>query len=115
MVLILAGLLTMAAPAEAQTSGKWIKGVPFPEPSEELIGMSAAGKFCVFGGLGPGWILQDLVSEYDPRTDKWTKIKPMALSAHHVAFVGLNGKFYAFGGFVPSESGPPAWVPVNNA
>ncbi|MGE3978110.1 MAG: kelch repeat-containing protein [Nitrospira sp.] len=39
----------------------------------------------------------------------------MALPAHHVAFTELDGKFYAFGGFVPPESGPPAWVPINNA
>jgi N-acetylneuraminic acid mutarotase len=69
----------------------------------------------VFGGLGPGWGPQGLVYEYDPTVDKWTKKQPMALPAHHVAFTELNGKCYAFGGFVPPESGPPAWVPINNA
>ena len=39
----------------------------------------------------------------------------MPLPAHHVAFTELTGKFYAFGGFVPPEPGPPAWVPINNA
>ena len=39
----------------------------------------------------------------------------MALSSHHVAFTEYHGKIYAFGGFVPPESGPPAWVPINNA
>lgn len=58
---------------------------------------------------------QGLVYEYDPSANKWTKNKPMALPAHHVAFTELNGKFYAFGGFVPPQSGPPAWVPINNA
>ncbi len=114
IAMIMVSLLAMVAPAEAQASGKWIKGAPFPEPSEELVGMSAGGKFFVFGGLGPGWIPQGLVYEYDPATDKWTKKKPMALPAHHVAFAKLNGKFYAFGGFVPPESGLPAWVPINN-
>lgn len=114
IAMIMVSLLAMVAPAEAQASGKWIKGAPFPEPSEELVGMSAGGKFFVFGGLGPGWIPQGLVYEYDPATDKWTKKKPMALPAHHVAFAELNGKFYAFGGFVPPESGLPAWVPINN-
>ncbi|WHZ26534.1 MAG: hypothetical protein OJF51_001329 [Nitrospira sp.] len=109
------GLLMMAVPIEAQALGKWTKGAPFPEPSEELVGVSAGGKFYVFGGLGPGWIPQGLVYEYDPATDKWAKKRPMALPAHHVAFAELNGKFYAFGGFVPPESGPPAWVPINHA
>lgn len=114
MFMVIMSLLMMVAPAQAQAPGKWIKLAPFPEPSEELVGISAGGKFYVFGGLGPGWIPQGLVYEYDPATDKWTKKKPMALPAHHVAFAEHNGKFYAFGGFVPPESGPPAWVPINN-
>ena len=56
-----------------------------------------------------------MVYEYDPATDKWTKKKPMALASHHVAFTEYHGKIYAFGGFVPPESGPPGWVPINNA
>lgn len=114
MFAILSFLITLA-PARAETSGKWSKGAPFPEPSEELIGVSAGSKFYVFGGLGPGWIPQGLVYEYDPTDDKWTKKQRMALPSHHVAITELNGKFYAFGGFVPPESGPPAWVPINNA
>ena len=115
LVMIMVSLLMMVAPAQADTPGAWSKGAPFPEPSEELIGLSTGGKFYVFGGLGPGWIPQGLVYEYDPSANKWTKNKPMALPAHHVAFTELNGKFYAFGGFVPPQSGPPAWVPINNA
>ncbi|MDK2742511.1 MAG: hypothetical protein NDI90_06320 [Nitrospira sp. BO4] len=107
--------LMFGVPAIAQAPGKWIKGAPFPEPSEELVGGSIGGKFYVFGGLGPGWIPQGLVYEYDQQANKWTKKKPMALPAHHVAFAELNGRFYAFGGFVPPESGPPAWVPINHA
>jgi hypothetical protein len=97
-------VLMIGAPAVAQTPSKWIKGAPFPEPSEELVGGSVGGKFYVFGGLRPGWIPQGLVYEYDPATDKWTKKKPMALPAHHVAFAELNGKSYAFGSFVPPGS-----------
>jgi len=107
--------LMIGAPADAQAPSKWMKGAPFPEPSEELVAGSIGGKFYVFGRLRSGWIPQGLVSEYDPATNKWTKKRPMALPAHHVAFTELNGKFYAFGGFVPAESGPPAWVPIHNA
>ncbi|MBS0169568.1 MAG: hypothetical protein JSR62_04380 [Nitrospira sp.] len=100
---------------ETQAAGEWIKRAPFPEPSEELVGGAAGGKLYVFGGLGPGWIPQGFVYEYDETIDKWTKKRPMQVPAHHVAFCELNGKFYAFGGFVPPESGPPAWVPTNHA
>lgn len=102
-------------PAQAQAPGKWIKLAPFPEPAEELYGVAAGGKLYVFGGLAPGWKPRGLAYEYDPATDRWTKKKPMALPSHHVAFTELGGKIYAFGGFIPPPSGPPAWVPINNA
>lgn len=114
LALSIVALVMMTAPAQGET-GKWTKGAPFPEPSEELIGVAANGKLYVFGGLGPGWIPQGLVYEYDPSTDKWTKKQPMALPSHHVAIIELDDKFYAFGGFVPPQSGPPAWVPIDNA
>ena len=103
------------APAEAQAPGKWVKLAAFPEPAEELYGAAAGGKMYVFGGLAPGWKPRGLAFEYDPATDKWTKKKPMALASHHVAFTEWKGKLYAFGGFVPPTSGPPAWVPIDNA
>jgi N-acetylneuraminic acid mutarotase len=99
----------------AQMSGKWIKLASFPEPSEELLGAAVGGKLYVFAGLAPGWQPRGLVYEYDPAADRWTKKKPMALPSHHVALATLNDKIYAFGGFVPPPSGPPAWVPIDNA
>jgi N-acetylneuraminic acid mutarotase len=99
----------------ALSQGKWVKLAPFPEPSEELLGAAANGKMYVFCGLAPGRKPKALVYEYDPAADKWTKKKPMALPSHHVAFTEYKGKIYAFGGFTLPESGPPAWVPVNNA
>jgi len=101
-------------PARAQAPGKWIKLAPFPEAGEEVYGIAAGGKLYVFGGLAPGWKPRALVYEYDPTSDKWTKKKPMALPSHHVAFAELGGKIYAFGGFVLPQSGPPAWVPIDN-
>jgi N-acetylneuraminic acid mutarotase len=105
--------LLATGPALAQ--GKWTKLAPFPDPSEELLGASAGGKMYVFCGLAPGWKPKALVYEYDPASDKWAKKKPMALPSHHVAFTEYKGKIYAFGGFVLPQSGPPAWVPIDNA
>ena len=113
VILMTLGLLT--AEAHAQAAGKWVKLAPFPEPAEELFGVAAGGKMYVMGGLSPGWKPRGLVYEYDPAADKWTKKKPMALFSHHVAVTELNGKIYAFGGFVPPQSGPPAWIPIDNA
>lgn len=98
----------------AFAQGRWTKLAPFPEPAEELLGAAAGGKMYVFCGLAPGWKPIGLVYEYDPAGDKWTKRKPMALASHHVAFTEHRGKIYAFGGFVLPQSGPPAWVPIDN-
>ena len=99
----------------AFAQGKWVKLAPFPEPAEELLGASAGGKLYVFCGLAPGWKPTGYVYEYDPASDKWTKKKPMPLLSHHVSFTEYNGKIYAFGGFRYPDSGPAAWVPIDNA
>ena len=103
------------AHSQAWAQGRWVKLAPFPEPAEELLGAASGGKLYVFAGLAPGWKPKALVYEYDPATDKWTKKKAMALASHHVAITELNGKIYAFGGFVLPASGPAAWQPVDNA
>ena len=77
--------------------------------------MAAGGKMYVFAGLAPVWKPKALVYEYDPSSDKWTERKKMALPSHHVAFAEYQGKIYAFGGFIPPQSGPPAWVPIDNS
>jgi N-acetylneuraminic acid mutarotase len=92
-----------------------VKLAPFPEPAEEILGVAANGKLCVFCGLAPGWKPIGMVYEYDPAADRWTKKKPMPLASHHVSFTEHRGKIYAFGGFVLPPSGPPAWVPIDNA
>ncbi len=80
-----------------------------------MLGATAGGKLYVLCGLGPGFKPLGLVYEFDPATNAWTKKKPMALPAHHVAFATLNDKIYAFGGFNLPASGPPAWNPLDNA
>lgn len=112
--IVLAALMALL-PASAPAQGKWVKLAPFPEPAEEVYGAAVGGKLYVFGGIAPGWKPRGLVFEYDPATDKWTKKKPMPLPSHHIAVTEWNGKIYAFGGFVPPPSGPPAWVPIDNA
>ena len=110
---VILALVLCAPAAHAQT--KWVKLAPFPEPAEEIAGMTAGDKLYVFAGLAPLWKPMGMVYEYDPTADQWTKKKPMALPSHHVAFASYQGKIYAFGGFVLPRSGSPAWVPINNA
>jgi N-acetylneuraminic acid mutarotase len=103
------------APAAPTPAAPWAILAPFPDPSEEVLGAVANGKLYVFCGLGPNWTPKALVYEYDPASNKWTQKKPMQLPSHHVAFVSLNDKIYAFGGFTLPDSGPSAWRPLDNA
>ena len=103
------------APPAPTAANPWVMGAPFPEPSEEVLGATAGGKLYVFAGLAPGWKPKALVVEYDPASNQWTKKRPMRLASHHVAFVGLRDKIYAFGGFTFPEAGPPGWNPIDNA
>src|SRR6266853_2025404 len=111
LALIACTAMTPAAHAQA----KWVRLAPLPEPAEEILGAAAGGKMYVFAGLAPVWKPMGMVYEYDPASNQWTKKKPMALASHHVAFTEYHGRIYAFGGFVFPQSGPPAWVPINNA
>ncbi len=114
-VLVAAGAGALAQAPAPTTANPWVQAAPLPEPSEEVLGATANGKFYVYAGLAPGFRPRGLVFEYDPASNQWSKKKPMRLGSHHVAFTSLNNKIYAFGGFVLPESGPPAWNPINNA
>jgi N-acetylneuraminic acid mutarotase len=108
-------LLGMCFFVSAIHAQRYVKGPVFPDPSEEVYGVAAGGKMYVLGGLAPAWKPKGFVYEYDPAIQQWNKKKSMALASHHVALVEMNGKIYVFGGFNLPESGPPAWVPLNNA
>jgi len=113
-IVLSAACCALIAPA-ASAQMKWEKLAPFPEPAEEILGAAAGGKMYVFAGLAPIWKPMGMVYEYDPATNRWTKKNSMPLPSHHVAFTEYHGKIYAFGGFVYPPSGPPAWMPINNA
>ena len=99
--------------------GHGSKAAGFPQPEEELYGIAAGGKMYVLGGYGggakPGPVGMNW--QYDPATDKWTKMKDMPLPVHHSALAEYHGKVYMFGGYIlntdPSRPGG-GWEPVDN-
>jgi N-acetylneuraminic acid mutarotase len=118
-VLALIASLIVGGVAQAQMpTSPWKKEAPFPEPDEELYGVSANGKMYVIGGWGDGKA-RGVTYEYDPATDVWTKKSPMPRPAHHAALAAANGKVYVFGGFVaPANTAVPlgaAWEPIADA
>src|SRR6202166_3182933 len=84
--------LSLSFATNAIAQGKWDRKAPFPDPSEEVLGMAAGGKMYVFAGLAPVWKPKALVYEYDSASDKWAEKKKMALPSHHVAFAEYQGK-----------------------
>ena len=119
MLAVLMASLVFATSALAQMpTSPWKKGAPFPEPDEELYGVTTNGKLYVFGGWDGGKA-RGAAYEYDPATDKWTKKASMPRLTHHAALAAANGKIYVMGGFVPpKDTAIPvggAWEPIDNA
>jgi N-acetylneuraminic acid mutarotase len=115
---VIASLVIATAALAQMPTSPWKKAAPFPEPDEELYGVTANGKLYVIGGWGDGKA-RGANYEYDPATDKWTKKKSMPRPAHHAALAAANGKIYVIGGFVaPEKTQIPvggAWEPIDDA
>ena len=112
-LVILATIVLLGATAAFTQGLRWTKAAPFPEPDEELYGISVNGKMYVLGGFGNA---RGKNYEYDPAADKWTKKAPMPRPAHHQSMAEYQGKIYVFGGFVAPMTGPQGgWEPIDNA
>ena len=118
MVAVMASVVFATTLLAQMPTSPYKKGAPFPEPDEELYGVSVNGKLYVIGGWGDGKA-RGVNYEYDPATDVWTKKSPMPHPAHHAALTAVNGKIYAFGGFgAPANTAMPlgaAWEPIADA
>jgi N-acetylneuraminic acid mutarotase len=112
--LVVTGFMVLLFSSAVLTQARWTKLAPFPEPDEELYGVTANGKLYVMGGFGGGKA-RGIVYEYDPASNAWTKKKSMARPVHHEALVEYRGKIYVFGGFVLPSTPGGGWEPVNNA
>lgn len=96
----------------------WEQAAPFPEPEEELFGVTANGRMYVIGGYGTnGGPAPSTVHEYDAAVDRWTEKSPIPIPVHHQAQALYDGKIYVFGGCMRPLSGPGmnGWEPVDNA
>jgi N-acetylneuraminic acid mutarotase len=121
-ILLFVGVFGTAVHLYGQFPGvpqaRWSKAAIFPEPEEELYGVSANGKMYVMGGYGENGDPIGMLWEYDPATDKWTKKKSMPVRAHHAALAEYHGKIYVFGGYkllpVPGQPGGGGWEPIDN-
>src|SRR6185369_17561480 len=76
VVAVIASLVVATSALAQMPTSPYKKGEPFPEPDEELYGVTVNGKLYVIGGWNDGKA-GGVTYEYDPATDKWTKKQPM--------------------------------------
>jgi hypothetical protein len=67
LTVIAASLVFATAGLAKMPPSPWKKGAPFPEPDEELYGVTVGGKLSVIGGFGEGKA-RGANYEYDPAT-----------------------------------------------
>ena len=72
------------------------------------------GKLYAVGGYGAGALSS--VERYDPATNAWEAVAPMATARCHLAVAVLDGKVYAVGGFSGGDlSSVERYDPATNA
>ncbi|MEC3997034.1 hypothetical protein VSR01_27420 [Actinacidiphila sp. DG2A-62] len=75
-----------------------------PLARAEVGAAALDGRLYVVGGTlqrdnaAPVW-KSDVVTSYDPRTDRWSSHAPLPRPLTHVGVAALDGRLYAFGGF----------------
>jgi N-acetylneuraminic acid mutarotase len=95
--------------APAGTPGRWMPRAALPIPRSEMAWATAwAGRLHVIGGYGEGRVDRGYHHIYDPRTDLWHSGAALPRGANHVAVVALQGRIYAFGGFIEQNRNPDA-------
>jgi hypothetical protein len=104
----------IACAAAAQSFlGTWTTGTQMPIPRSEVAVAAAGRTIFVIGGYAaagpnPGAldstgqvdVDEPLVQAFDFATGRWTPRAPLPRGLNHVGVATLDGKIYAFGGFV---------------
>lgn len=92
----------------------WKNLSPLPTPRHGLDMVSINGKIYVIGGMGDKlsmWNSLNVVEEYDPITDSWSKKQSSPIPRDGYAYSAQNNKIYLFGGWISdSQQTDSTWV-----
>jgi N-acetylneuraminic acid mutarotase len=95
------------SPAPKGPAGRWAPKAALPIPRSEMAWATEwAGRLHVIGGYGEGRVDRGYHHVYNPRTDVWHNAAALPRGANHVAVVTLEGRIYAFGGFIEQNRNP---------
>jgi N-acetylneuraminic acid mutarotase len=108
------------SPAPKGPQGRWIARAALPIPRSEMAWATELnGRLHVIGGYGEGRVDRGYHHVYDPKHDAWYNAAALPRGANHVAVTTLDGRIYAFGGFLEQNRNPDnnAYVydPVQNS
>jgi N-acetylneuraminic acid mutarotase len=91
----------------------WTERAAMPTPRGGVAGAVLGGRIFVLGGEGNRGTTTgvfDDVEAYEPATDTWEVLEPMALPRHGVGAAALDGRIYVPGGGVTQGFGAVATV-----
>ena len=95
------------SPAPKGPAGRWSPRAALPIPRSEMAWATEwAGRLHVIGGYGEGRVDRGYHHVYNPTTDVWHNAAALPRGANHVAVVTLEGRIYAFGGFIEQNRNP---------
>jgi N-acetylneuraminic acid mutarotase len=95
------------SPASKGPQGRWIGRAALPIPRSEMAWATELdGRLHVIGGYGEGRVDRGYHHVYDPKTDRWYNAAALPRGANHVAVASLEGRIYAFGGFLEQNRNP---------
>ena len=98
---------SLQSPAPKGALGRWVTRASLPIPRSEMAWATEwAGRLHVIGGYGEGRVDRWYHHVYDPKSDQWHLAAPLPRGANHVAVVALDGRIYAFGGFIDQNRNP---------
>lgn len=96
-------------------AGEWTERADMPTARGGVIGAVVDDKIYVLGGEGnrtaPNGVYPN-VEVYDPTTDSWELMSPMALPRHGVGAAAFEGRIYVPGGATSQGFGATATVDV---
>ena len=97
------------SPSPKGPAGRWAPKAALPIPRSEMAWATEyAGRLHVIGGYGEGRVNRGYHHVYNPVKDTWHQAAALPRGANHVAVVTLNGRIYAFGGFIEQNRNPDA-------
>jgi Kelch motif len=91
----------------AARQGAWRALVPLPIPRTEMAWAAEfRGRVHLVGGYAEQRVDRPYHHAYDPGVDRWEELPPLPRGANHVGVAALDGRLYAFGGFLEQNRTP---------